>query len=360
VHPDPNAHPLTQAIRIPAKPPLRSILDATARALAANGSELAPDGKLDSDLELTSATILAETAGLIAGSAIDPANLTANFRDERELTRVGRLRAQQNRHPAESLMAAETLFDSAVEPMADWAFATFGTSAVEVARVLHHAIWRRFPPGAVAYAQSMRERLSVAHQESRLRLSRDLHDRVAHGIAAGLQRIELSESGLSDPDLIAATAVLRGTLDDVQSMALDLRQLVGDRNLGTAISDYVRTTAGVPPTISVTETGTTRPLAPVIAEEAFMIVLEAIRNTREHAASATSIRIALGWGPERLVLAITDDGQGFSHDDVATGSIGLLDMRERADSIHGQLTINAAPGQGTAVTLTIPYAEAQS
>ncbi len=91
-----------------------------------------------------------------------------------------------------------------------------------------------------------------------------------------------------------------------------------------------------------------------------MIVLEAIRNTREHAASATSIRIALGWGPERLVLAITDDGQGFSHDDVATGSIGLLDMRERADSIHGQLTINAAPGQGTAVTLTIPYAEARS
>jgi signal transduction histidine kinase len=58
---------------------------------------------------------------------------------------------------------------------------------------------------------------------------------------------------------------------------------------------------------------------------------------------------------------IEDDGRGF---DVAStlasyadrGSLGLLQMRESARLIGGDLSLDSSPGQGTRVRLRIPLA----
>jgi signal transduction histidine kinase len=276
------------------------------------------------------------------------------------LSTIGRIRcsrprvgcANQNLNPAESLTAGEVLFDEAIEALAQWAGRLADpVGAARVARLLHHAIFRRFPPGAIAYTQAMRERLSAAHQESRLRLSRDLHDRVAHGIAAGLQRIELSSSR-DDPELDAAARTLRDTLADVQSLALDLRQLVAGRRLDVAIEHYAADTATMTPPVTVTTMGDPAVIPALVAEEIFMVTLEAIRNARTHATGASAITVAIEWTATGVTVTITDDGPGFRHDDVATGAIGLLDMRERADAIAGQLTIVTAANPGTLIRLT--------
>jgi signal transduction histidine kinase len=60
-----------------------------------------------------------------------------------------------------------------------------------------------------------------------------------------------------------------------------------------------------------------------------------------------------------LTLSIRDDGIGF---DVASieesyaqrGSLGLLNMKERAELAHGKLTIDSKIGKGTKVTLVMP------
>ncbi|WP_243064296.1 sensor histidine kinase [Humibacter sp. RRB41] len=339
---------------------MRSVRD----ALHEHGSRLSEGGTLDPAFERQAIAILAEaTASIADGSGEHLPPTTADLLEPRHLEALGRLRAGQDSHPAESLLAAEVLFDQAIEPLASWAeLLQPPVRAVRVARILHHAVFRRFPPGAVAYTQAMRERLSTAHQESRFRLSRDLHDRVAHGIAAGIQRIELSSlnDGEDASDLSAAAHTLRQTLMDVQNMALDLRQLVGSRTLEKAISDYAAETSTMPPRVVVSSAGPSRPLTASTAEEVFMIVLEAIRNARTHAVGATMVSVGIDWRRRTLAVTIADNGPGFSHDDVTTGSIGLLDMRERADSIGGRLSIATSAGPGTVVRLTIPLTDADT
>jgi len=63
---------------------------------------------------------------------------------------------------------------------------------------------------------------------------------------------------------------------------------------------------------------------------------------------------------KQLVLIVRDDGQGFDLENVDAayaqrGSLGLLNMKERAEICHGKLTIDSNPGKGTTVTLTIPF-----
>jgi signal transduction histidine kinase len=353
----PNAsgrHRLLSREPIPA-PDFEQILCTLRDTLGGRGSGLVVEGSLDPQFHAQVMSILTEAAARIADRADERvAAVAVDYAAAPGLEETGRLRASQNMHPAESLTAAELLFDHAIEPLADWADSLpRAVAAIQVARILHHSIFRRFPPGAIAYTQAMRERLSAAHQESRLRLSRDLHDRVAHGIAAGLQRIELStlNSGRMDPELDAAARALRDTLADVQTLALDLRQLVAGRRLDTAIEEYAADTATLTPGLSVVSTGRPVPILSGVAEEIFMIALEAIRNARTHAAGATAITVQVDWTSGGVVVTVTDDGAGFDHDDVATGSIGLLDMRERAESISGQLTITTSANPGTSIRL---------
>jgi signal transduction histidine kinase len=340
---------------LPTIPDLEQILDTIRDALRARGSELVVDGRLDPQFRVQALTILNETVTRIADTADETVDAVAvEYGSDPSMDHMGRLRATQNLHPAESLIAAEIVFDQALEPLVAWAHTQrHPVTSVQVARILHHAIFRRFPPGAIAYTQAIRERLSAAHQESRLRLSRDLHDRVAHGIAAGLQRIELStlNAGRSDPELDAAMRTLRETLADVQTLALDLRQLVAGRRLDVAIEEYAVDTTTMTPPVSMISTGRPVPIPALVAEEIFMVTLEAIRNARAHAAGATAITAHIDWTANGVVVTVADDGCGFHHDDVATGSIGLLDMRERAESISGQLTITTSANPGTAIRL---------
>jgi signal transduction histidine kinase len=66
------------------------------------------------------------------------------------------------------------------------------------------------------------------------------------------------------------------------------------------------------------------------------------------------------WHEDNLFVArIKDDGVGFDVEDVnkgysTRGSLGLLNMQERAERIDGSLRLESKPGKGTAVTLVVP------
>jgi signal transduction histidine kinase len=97
-----------------------------------------------------------------------------------------------------------------------------------------------------------------------------------------------------------------------------------------------------------------RPMRPLVQEEAFHIGSEAIRNAGLHA-EATQIDIELRFEPD-LLLRVKDDGKGMSPVVAATGReghFGLVCMRERASRIGAKLSIDTAPGLGTAVTLRV-------
>jgi signal transduction histidine kinase len=91
----------------------------------------------------------------------------------------------------------------------------------------------------------------------------------------------------------------------------------------------------------------------------FYIIEEAISNARKHANAETIwVRLFLD-SRGAFVAEIEDDGEGFDEDAVRTtydrsGSLGLVNMEERAEMAGGRVTVATAPGAGTRVRLTVP------
>ena len=99
----------------------------------------------------------------------------------------------------------------------------------------------------------------------------------------------------------------------------------------------------------------------------FYLVDESVNNARKHAKSS-QILVRLRTLPqdaEIALLEIMDNGQGFDVQEVMNnydkrGSLGMINLRERADLVNGLLNIESAPGKGTRIRIFIPLTEEAS
>ena len=97
-------------------------------------------------------------------------------------------------------------------------------------------------------------------------------------------------------------------------------------------------------------------LPPTTEITLFRIAQEALINVAKHA-HATEATITLEIRPEAVVMTIADNGQGIdtaARPGQPTRSLGMVGMRERAESIGAQLRFESAPGQGTRVIAEVP------
>jgi two-component system sensor histidine kinase UhpB len=94
-----------------------------------------------------------------------------------------------------------------------------------------------------------------------------------------------------------------------------------------------------------------------ISIQVFRIIQECLTNTVRHAQAKQVIiklEIVCTETTQRVLsLRVTDDGQGCAADRIKTG-FGLLGMRERINSLGGQLTIKTQPQQGMSISVSIP------
>jgi signal transduction histidine kinase len=78
---------------------------------------------------------------------------------------------------------------------------------------------------------------------------------------------------------------------------------------------------------------------------------EAVANAIKHG-GCTEITVELDYGPGQVRLSVTDNGCGFVAS-LFPGHFGLLDMRERAQSMGAQLKVDSQPGKGTKVFVEV-------
>jgi signal transduction histidine kinase len=212
------------------------------------------------------------------------------------------------------------------------------------------------------------ERLLAAEEEVRKNLARDLHDGPAQDLAAISMGLEVTRR-LLELDLARA----RRELDGVESLArratrqirtlqFELRPLALEtRGVRAALETYIQQLNQSRATQYTLEVDGCKGRLPTPVEQAtFSIVQEALGNTRKHG-QATRVDVRMHERADQWTIEVSDNGQGFDVNSVLKGyenrgSLGLLNMRERAATIGGQLTIHSAPGQGTHVTLQIPCA----
>jgi signal transduction histidine kinase len=84
----------------------------------------------------------------------------------------------------------------------------------------------------------------------------------------------------------------------------------------------------------------------------YRIMQEALANAARHS-SAEKVIVSIQQSEERIEIMIQDNGIGFTIQNHYDG-IGLESMRERAESLGGDITITSEVGEGTKITTSFP------
>jgi signal transduction histidine kinase len=99
-------------------------------------------------------------------------------------------------------------------------------------------------------------------------------------------------------------------------------------------------------------------LPTLVRRQLYRIAQEALNNAVKHAAARQAKLTLLRQGAE-VVMRIADNGRGFDtaavlSDGAASGHYGFTSMRERAETLGGQLRIDSTPDEGTTLTVVLP------
>lgn len=211
---------------------------------------------------------------------------------------------------------------------------------------------------------------TLGAEEERVRLARDLHDRLGQWltyIGFELERIiavdredsarsaPADHSDGTDPRSVVELQNLYG---DVQSALDELRETL--RQLRSGVTDDAPFTVmgaqlaagfedrtGIKTSFRIDDHGDRLPVP--VENELFRILQEALNNISKHA-GARNVDITWKVSGGNYELLVADDGQGFSVGrGVRESAYGLVGMRERADVIGADLGIESTPGEGTTV-----------
>ncbi|MCJ7737502.1 MAG: GAF domain-containing sensor histidine kinase [Anaerolineae bacterium] len=217
-----------------------------------------------------------------------------------------------------------------------------------------------------------KERIISVEEDARKKLSRDLHDGPTQSIAAIAMRLNYTrvllekDPGQVSDELAQIENLARQTTKEIRHMLFILRPLILEtQGLSPALKQSIKKIAETDSRITVR-----MEVSPDIEERVnrniqgvtFYIIDEAINNARKHA-RADNIWIRLAVKRDTFYAEVNDDGHGFDVDAMQhrydeRSSLGMINMRERAELINGKLSVRSAPGSGTRVTLAVPLSHA--
>jgi signal transduction histidine kinase len=221
---------------------------------------------------------------------------------------------------------------------------------------------------ATLYQSLLEERDKIVgkEEEARRKLARELHDGPTQDVAAIAMRLNFARL-LVDKNPERARAELERvedlahrTVREIRSMLFTLRPVILEtEGLVAALIQYaenLQESDDLP--VQIEAAGFDADLDLEVEGVVFAILEEAIHNARKHA-QASSIWVRLRVEGDLLVAEVVDDGRGFDVEAVETsygssGSLGMLNLKERAVLIGGTVNVESAKGQGTRVTLLVP------
>jgi signal transduction histidine kinase len=211
-------------------------------------------------------------------------------------------------------------------------------------------------------AQDLFARQLLESQEAeRKRIAHELHDGIGQTLAVIRNRALLGLRDGADPALLRQmseiSTVAGEAIEEVRKVSYGLRPYQIDR-LGlkralAALVEQADASSGIAMTAQVGEIDGV--LAPEDEIHVYRIVQEGVSNLVRHA-GATKGEVEVVVRNEAIELRIQDNGTGFDTASTPGGraGLGLTGIAERARILGGRSTIRSAPGQGTAVIVSIP------
>jgi signal transduction histidine kinase len=225
---------------------------------------------------------------------------------------------------------------------------------------------------SLAYAHYLRmqiiERQFNARLEARVgertRIARELHDTLLQGFHGLMFRLQAARTMFPRrPE--EAMRSLDGAITAAEQAIAEGRDAIQGLRSSTEITnelaEAVTSLAGELASensakFRMVMRGAARDLHPILRDEIYGIVREAVRNAFRHA-EAHNIEVEITYSDRLFALRIRDDGKGVDTELVERGRpghYGLTGMRERSKRIGGRLNFWTGDGVGTEIELTIP------
>lgn len=200
--------------------------------------------------------------------------------------------------------------------------------------------------------------LATAQEEERRQLALELHDNAGQVLTALLINLQLlgaqlpAEQAEEKQRLQEAIELIDTLSEELRGMAHNLRPPALDRlglepALRSLCEEFTRHTR-----IPVDYSGDDLPEVPdAVGVACFRVLQEGLNNVARHA-QADHVEVRLTVHHAYFTLELSDNGTGFTPAD--SGGLGLLGMRERIESIGGELSVTSAPDAGTRLTARVP------
>lgn len=218
-----------------------------------------------------------------------------------------------------------------------------------------------------------RDRVLDAEEQARKKLARDLHDGPTQWVSAILMSLDFCRQALKkdiqnasfylDKEFQSIEGLAKRSVDQLRTALFELRPLALEtQGLEAALEVFLeRRQKEIE---GVTKLKLEKPVEGFPRQDdkvettIFAIVQETVNNAIKHA-QAKNIVVTLQETADLVSTTIKDDGQGFDIDQVLNnyeqrGSLGMVNLRERTETVAGQLTMDSAPGKGTTITICVP------
>ncbi len=224
--------------------------------------------------------------------------------------------------------------------------------------------------GASAILRDVSERkrleaeiLQIGEREQR-RIAEDLHDGVGQQLGGISCLADVLKKNLADqasPEAAAAAKIsklLNDAVAQTRSLARGLHPVPPEANglmsalddLAARVTDLFKVSCrfNCPQPVFVNDN--------TMATHLYRIAQEAVTNSVKHG-HAQHIKIGLSSTPERIILAVSDDGVGFKRGGQPSKGLGLRIMNHRAGMIGGNFVLRKKTGRGTVAVCTVPISD---
>jgi signal transduction histidine kinase len=230
-------------------------------------------------------------------------------------------------------------------------FPPIGPDSVHLGDALRIAAWVALFAGVLGEVRGrVRASAEAAVERERRRLARELHD----GVAQELAFIRRRAGRLAElPDGVEIVSAAERALEDSRR-AIEALVPPAHEPLDVALERLgarLASECGVEVQVNVRMR---MELTVDVRAELIRIVSEAVRNAAHHG-GARHVRVDLAGSP--LAVRVIDDGCGF-RDGASSGlgvaGYGLIAMRERAELVGGEFSLESVRGAGTLVQVVLP------
>lgn len=204
--------------------------------------------------------------------------------------------------------------------------------------------------------RSLFEYLNNARELERKRIAQDLHDGIAQSIYSLMLETRLLKWLPAEEQKVKLAEIdthFTEVLTEVKNLASELRPMsIDEFGLLPALEQFVQRLSEMTGFEVQLETfGSEQPLSEAKRIAIYRSVQEAVANALKYAGVNQAV-VTLDF-TEKLVVLVKDEGNGFSRQQQETG-FGLMNMRERIQSVGGTIEINTHPGLGTTIRMVVP------